>query len=178
MVLLPSCKDDDDFVDNALQYDGDNQNAPVFEVGTSIAAAYFPTSYVSNYTGKKIEKIEFYIRDVPAETIIRVQKDGSNAPGEILYELDVTNDVNGNSWNQIVFTNSADFIELTGDAIWLTLEVKHNNPNEQSVGCDSGPANANGDWIFSDTDNEWKTYRNRTNNAVDINWNIRAVLID
>jgi len=177
-VLLPACKDDDGFTDNlaVLQYDGDNQSAPVFEQGTSVAAAFFPANYVATRAGTKIRDIEFFIRDIPAKTIVRVEKNGSNnQPEEVLYELDVTNSLQGSSWNRIEFTSS-DYIDIPTEGVWLTVEVRHDNSDERSVGCDSGPADTNGDWIYSDTDNQWRSYRDRTNNAVDINWNIRANL--
>ena len=180
-VFLPSCKDDDDVLNdsNVLQYDGDNQSAPVFNQGTSVAAAYFPASYVATRSGKKIKDIEFFIRDVPAKTIVRVEKNGANnVPDEVLYELDVTGNVQGSNWNRIEFSNSADYIEIPSEGVWLTVEVQHDNADERSVGCDNGPADTNGDWIYSDTDSQWKSYRERTNNAVDINWNIRANLTD
>jgi len=180
-VLLPACKDDDGVINNldVLQYDGDNQSAPIFEEGTSVAAAFFPASYVASRSDKKIRDIEFFIGDIPAKTIVRVEQNGPNdVPEAVLYELDVTNDLQGNNWNRIEFTNSADYIDLPSEGVWLTVEVRHDNADERSVGCDNGNAVENGDWIYHDSDNQWRTLRDRTGNQVDINWNIRANLTD
>jgi hypothetical protein len=48
------------------------------------------------------------------------------------------------------------------------------NNEDATIGCDAGPAVANGDWIVSSVDNDWKTYRDFTNATVSINWNIRG----
>lgn len=178
-IILPSCKDDDDVInDNVLQYDGANQSAPIFEVGVSEPAVYFPSSYLQSFIGKKINELEFFVGDIPAEMVLRIsQEDGDNQPGLTMFEEDITGlNIQSTSWNLWQLDNP---IEIRGDkGLWLSISVKHNNSDERSIGCDTGPAVNNGDWIFSDSDNEWKTLRNRTNNAVDINWNIRANLTD
>lgn len=179
-VILPACKDDDDVtgqVGNVLQYDGDNLSAPVFEVGVSEPAVYFPSSFLTPFIGKKISGIEFFVAEIPAEMEIKVLKAGANnIPGDAIVQDDITGlNIQGTSWNEWPLT---DPIEITGEGLWLAIRVKHDNADERSIGCDTGPAVTNGDWIFSDTDNDWKTLRERTNNAVNINWNIRAKLID
>lgn len=177
-VILPSCKDDDDVLnDNALNYDGDNFSAPVFEVGVSTPSVYFPSSFLEPYIGKKISGIEFFVADIPAEMEIQVLKAGNgNTPGDMIVQDDITGlNIQGTNWNEWPLT---DPVEITGEGLWIAIQVKHDNADERSIGCDAGPAVSNGDWIFSDTDNDWKTLRERTNNAVDINWNIRAKLID
>ena len=55
-ILLPACRDDDgvvfeDLIQGELQYDGDNLSAPILNQGTSVAAAFFPASFVADYTG-------------------------------------------------------------------------------------------------------------------------------
>ena len=178
-VILPSCKDDDNVInDTVLQYDGANLSAPIFDQGVSEPAVYFPTSYLQNFIGKKISELEFFVGDIPAEMVLKIsQEDGNNRPGLTLFEEDITGlNIQSASWN---IWELASPIEITGDkGIWISIRVKHNNPDERSIGCDAGPAVTNGDWIFSESDNDWKTLRNRTNNVVDINWNIRANLID
>ena len=178
-ILLPACRDDD-VNDNlsVLQYDGDNVSSPVFEQGTSVAAAFFPASFVASRSGSQIQDFEFFLRDIPARTIVRIESNGPNdVPESILYELDVTTNVQGNSWNRIEFDNSANFIDVPSDGVWLTVEVRHDNDGERSIGCDAGnPVNPNGDWVYSDIDNQWRTLRDRTGNQVNINWNIRANL--
>jgi len=101
-VILPACKDDDDVInENVLQYDGDNLSAPVFEEGVSEPAVYFPSNYLQSYIGKRINGIEFFVADIPAEMEIKILQAGSgNTPGLPLFSAVVpVADVTPTAWN-------------------------------------------------------------------------------
>ena len=72
-----------------------------------------------------------------------------------------------------------DPITLENDEYWLSVRVVHTT-QQQSFGCDAGPANANGNWLFSSLDNSWITFSERNNNdpSASVNWNIRGEIAE
>jgi len=136
-----------------------------------LAAARFPASSTSAFTGSKLDKVEFYLVNTPSNTKVRIYDQGTaTQPGNLLYEADVTVDVSPNSWNAHTLTEDLD---ITGRDLWIAIEFTH--PDERTtMGCDVGPASANGDWVLEGSELNWMTYRDFTDNIVDINWNIRG----
>ncbi|NBC09496.1 MAG: hypothetical protein GVY26_20080, partial [Bacteroidetes bacterium] len=47
---------------------------------------------------------------------------------------------------------------------------------QQSIGCDAGPNQSNGDWLYDSNDSQWLPYTDRTPES--INWNIRGELTE
>ncbi|MBX2845402.1 MAG: hypothetical protein KTR13_04230 [Saprospiraceae bacterium] len=174
--LWVSCSDDDNsFGIEELSYDGPNEAAPILPLGTFEAAARFPASITSDYSGRSLDVVQFYLENVPLRTWVKVYGDGgNNAPGTLLYEREVTDDVFPFRWN----SHSLDIpVTINGDDLWIAIVVEHENGNYGSIGCDPGPATSNGDWFLDvDFTTNWETFRNFTNNAVSINWNIRGEL--
>ncbi len=177
-LLCMSCGDDDDatptndLIEAELHYDGLNFSAPLLPAGTHTAAVRFTQSELADYVGQSMDEVIFYIQQVPASTILSIREQGANnAPGNVIYSADIGNTVGQNGWNLHILPNP---IEITNDPIWVCLEVEHNG-ELRSVGCDPGPAEVDGDWISSSTNNDtWETLRAFTDGQVDINWNIRA----
>jgi len=168
-----SCKDDDDTSQNSadLQYDLGINSAPIFGAGVHLAAARFTSSVTGSLAGQKLDRVEFYLINTPSNCKIRIFDEGtSSRPGDQLYEADVTNLVSPDSWTSHTLTED---LELANKDIWIAVEVTH--PDERNtIGCDVGPANANGDWVLEGNEIEWQSYRDFTNDLVDINWNIRG----
>lgn len=157
---------------NLLSYDGDNLSAPQFLPGDYQMAARFPVNELQRFQGQFLEEIQVYIEGRPARARILVYGEGTaNAPGAELYSADVTSEMRRDQWNTHVLSTP---IEISNEELWLAIMVRHSNPMA-SVGCDAGPAVANGDLLMDDNGN-WTDLRAFTNNAVDINWNIRGVL--
>jgi len=176
-LIAASCNPDpvDPASELELSLDGENQAAPFFDPGNHESAARFNANVMRQYEGKKLEAVEFYLVDRPAECEVRIYGQGtSSEPGALLYSGDVSNTVSGNVWNRHEIGNP---IDLDGGDIWIAIWVKTVS-RLTIMGCDPGPANANGDWIFSDGNNDWETFRDRTNNEVNINWNIRGDVTD
>ncbi len=174
-LIFTACKKDETVPQNEsgaeFQYDGANQSAPFLENGTHVAAARFPASLTGAHKGKNLDYIEFFLLNRPTRCEVVVYDAGSdNQAGKVLYSADITSGVAAPSWNRYILTAP---VEITGEDLWIGIKVFHND-RIASVGCDPGPAVNNGDWIFSDSDNEWKTLRERTNRGVNINWNIRG----
>lgn len=171
-LLFAACKSDRD-LETTLRYDGSNDNAPLLQPDTYEAAARFPASVTADYVGKQITQVSFYMATTPLQTKVKIYSGGtSDAPGDLVYEEDVTGNVTQNSFNALVLANP---IDITGEDLWIAIGFRLNR-GLQTIGCDAGPGVDDGDWLFQESDGLWTPFINRTNNAVDINWNIRAVV--
>lgn len=167
-ILVISCGDDDnDLV--TINLDQANAAAPTLPTGNYEAGAKYTSSIMSKVSGYSLREIRFYIADLPQSLRVNLHEDSGSVPGPIIYTSAVTGAVNANDWNTHTLSES---VILTGDAVWLTLSFALTQ-SQISLGCDDGPAVTNGDWIFDDAVGSWQTLRTATNNAVDINWNIR-----
>ena len=176
LLLNTSCKDDDDGPqtgNNVLNFDGENSAAPTLDQGVYEAAVRFPASITSDFVGRQILEIQFFLGSVPAKTEIFISEAGtSTTPGDIIYQADVSGNANVGSWNTHTLTSP---VSIDGSDIWVSVLVDHPTAIA-TVGCDAGPAKANGDFIFDYGTQTWSTFRSYTNNESDINWNIRAIL--
>ena len=173
-LFLVSCGEDDVIPADrtVLNYDGDNITAPTLAGGLYEFAARFPPVLVSNVEGRSIEQVSFYLYEVPTQLYINISTDETpSLPGEILNTQLVTN-LTPNSWNTITLNEP---YPLDGSAVWVGIEVTIDDLI-QTVGCDAGPANANGDWLYNESERSWDTFRNL--NGESVNWNIRAVISD
>ena len=181
-VLASGCKDDDEVIlEDVLKYDGANNNAPFFDTGIFEAATRFTAADIAPHEGRVLEEIEFYMHEsLPDECHIKVYEGGSNnGPSTLIYEADVTANIATNFWVSHVLTES---ISLNNDEYWFAVRVNHSSLI-RSFGCDAGPADGNGQWLWSSDDNVWDTFSNRNDgnpnapaSAFDVNWNIRAHL--
>ncbi len=167
-----SCKDDDGSNITAdLFYDQGENTAPFFDAGVHLAAARFPRSLTSSFDGQNLTKVEFYLVNTPSNCKIRIYDEGtSEQPGTQLYEADVTNTASPNAWNTHDLTET---IGISNKDLWIAVEVTHND-SRNTIGCDVGPADPNGDWVLEGSEISWLSYRSFTNDLVNINWNIRG----
>ena len=157
---------------NILNYDGDNFTAPTLPDGLYEFAIRFPAVLVRNVEGRSIEQVSFYLYEIPSQLYINISPDFTpTLPGEIVNTQRVT-DLRRNSWNTV--TLDTPYL-LDGNPVWVGIEVTQNS-TLQTVGCDAGPANANGDWLYDEEFQNWETFRSRTNDNESVNWNIRAIL--
>ena len=173
LVLFSNCNKDDDGVSlaNTLHYDGVNQSAPVLPSGVYEAGARFTSSKSQEYIGRNLDQVNFFIGEIPAQCEIKIYSEGSSEnPGNLLYSQDVTANLTELSWNTHVLS---DPIEITGEDLWICVRFVHTT-SLRSVGCDAGPAASDGDWLFQDSDNDWRPFGQRT--TFSINWNIRGVV--
>ncbi len=180
LVLFSTCnKDDDDVADGEqlLNYDGDNSTGPILEAGFYEAAVRFPVTIMSNYEGWTLNEVRWFMGARPASCIIKIYKTATNAslsPGELLYEADVSNQIDNSP--QWYTHNIAGNIVADGDDVWVSIALEHTN-TQQSIGCDAGPRQSNGDWIVEDSVTDWESYQQRTGSE-SINWNIRLVVAE
>ena len=180
IVLASSCKKDDPIPGEAtLQYDGDNATGPLLEAGYHELAVYFPSSTMSQYANWKLSEITWFGSGVDPNVssdscAVKIYEAGSsNAPGTLLYEADVTGiliaDVEGR-WREHLLPTP---LTVSGDGIWIAIAIRQDT-ERQFIGCDSGPNQLNGDWLYKDSDGNWQSYVQRTSESV--NWNIRAIV--
>ena len=168
--LAVSCQDDPVVISADLHLDGVNATAPTFEPGVHNCAVRFSAGVTSGFFGKDLEEIEFYLADVPNQINVQVFAEGSRTePGDLLYEEDITNEVNPDSWNLHTLSSK---IPIVGEDIWVAFEISQLS-RIATIGCDSGPAVPDGDWVFTSETNRWETFRELTGTE-SINWNIRA----
>lgn len=173
-LFFMSCKDDDNGTVE-LRYDGDNFSSPALPAGTFDAGQRFPSNLVDNYVGRKLTEVEYYIQDKPADCVLLIYGQGdANTPGPVLYSKNVDSEISANSWNTHLIT---DDIEIANEDIWIVIRLVHTSET-RSIGCDEGPATTNGDLMLGEGESEWKTYRELSGNAVDVNWNIRGIIAE
>lgn len=175
-LAFAACKDDDDgfvFDPNLMHLDGVNSTAPFLRDDMVEAAAQFGKDAMDFYVGKKIEAVQFFIYEIPTSCQLMIYGKGTGGgPGQVLYSRQITNQLQPNGWNTIPLDQP---LALPSDEIWISIQMLNGN-NTQVIGCDNGPAQSGGDWMYEAGDNQWLTFRERSTD--NINWNIRAVMID
>ena len=170
LIGFASCGDDND---SEIHYDGANFSAPELIVGTHEAAAKFTASFIQSNVGRNVEAVSYYLQSIPQACEIRIYDEGTNVePGALLYSADVTASMGPNRWNT---HDLSDVVTLADKDIWVVVRLVH-TASAATIGCDEGPADSNGDWLWGDIDNEWITFRDRSSQQTDINWNIRMIL--
>ncbi len=171
VLMMSACKDDNDDNSNLLFHDGANVTGPLLQAATWQAAARFTPAETAEFSGLRLTQVEYFMGLAPAEADVFIYGPGvNNQPGDLLYQASITNSINQTSWNTHRITTP---IDITGEEIWIAINLLHSD-DQQSIGCDAGPAAADGDWLFSSIDNQWRTYRDRTGES--INWNIRGIV--
>ncbi|WP_116107379.1 hypothetical protein [Lewinella sp. IMCC34191] len=175
LMLWSGCTEDDDpSVLTTLNYDGPNDSAPNLPPGTNTFGVYFPPSQTGRYTGRRLESLRFYLSQIPEATTVMVMSEGPDdrTPGDTLYRRELTQRINLTEW---IDDRLPDPIEITGEGLWLMVEVELPPGGGFSVGCDAGNNfNPNGNLLYLSTESEWTTFQDITGETV--NWNIRGIL--
>lgn len=172
MLLFAACGDDERTVESSLRYDGDNVTAPLLPPDTYETAARFPANVTNGYTGQKLTQVSYYVAETPLQTTLRIYSGGtSSTPGQIVYEATLTGTITQNAFNAHVLSTPLD---ITGEDLWLSIRFRLNR-GVQSIGCDAGPGDVNGDWMYQESTGEWTSF-NAFSGGESINWNIRGVV--
>jgi hypothetical protein len=154
----------------ALFHDDYNIDAPVLPVGTYETAIRFTTQDQSNVQNARLHAVQYYMASKPIQAQLRVYSGGTNNPGNLVYSRNIINEVERNKWNIHVLS---DTLNLSNTDLWVGIRFTTNSEGKY-IGCDPGPAAANGDWMWDALDASWLRYSNRT--VTSINWNMRAVV--
>ena len=178
VVGMMGCKDDPvtyPFDPDVMHYDGVNNDAPVLLTGAVETAVQFGKDAMDFYNGKKIDAVSVFLFEVPSSfTLVFYAKGSGNSPGAELYSQSYSDGLQANGWNTVPFTTPLD---LPSDEIWIGYRIADGG-NVKTIGCDAGPGENGGDWIWEASAGEWTTFLDKTDGQVDINWNIRASVID
>lgn len=176
LLSLLACKKDEvtSFI-ASLRLDSTNFSAPPLPTGSHILAVKFTGDELDNFIGNKLAEVEFYLVEIPSTVEVRVYLEGtsSESPGSLVYQKDITENVEADSWNRHLFET---LVDIDGQDIWLCLRVA-NSGDVPSVGCDPGPAVQNGDWYYTNAAG-WETFEDNTSGDVSINWNIRGWVVE
>ncbi len=165
--LFYSC-DKDAPLSYELRYDGANVTSPQLGPGIHEYAVQFTDAELDDYLGNNLIEVDFFAGFSPQKCELVVYQGINDRPGTELYKADVTNVITSPRWYN---HKLAAPIEITGEEIWISLRVTHVQA-QQSVGCDAGPSQNGGDWLFHFDENEWLTFRAYSGDS--INWNIRG----
>ncbi len=173
-LFLLSCGDDDDCCvllpeDTILNYDGDNFTAPTLPRGSFRFAIRLPLTTLSRFDGQSIKSVNVYMYEVPY-TELHIYSDAAGEPDRLLYSEDVTTQLSPNGWSEVTLS---DPYPVDGSSLWVAMDVSI-GAFMQSIGCDQGPANPNGDWLYDAADGEFIRFTDRVGDSV--NWNIRVVV--
>lgn len=175
-VVSFGCKDDEVLDGIAvLHYDGDNDRAPLLTQSTFESAARFQATQMANYYNDELTQVEFYFVDLPLNCEVFIRATGANSrPSDTpLYASgNIVNSLNSRSWNTHTLSTP---LVLDGTDIWVGIRYAQ-NAQDRTLGCDTGPADPDGEWTYDALDGEWQPLRTRTGGAININWNIRAVI--
>lgn len=162
------CKKDS-VAENILSYDGENASGPLLVAGYHEAAARFTSNLTTAFAGKQLIAVQYFMGAKPQKAEIRIYDEGiPSFPGNLLYSADITDEIRTLKWSEHVLSTPVD---ITGKDLWISIGLTHAGA-QQSIGCDAGPGQANGDWLYQSTDGLWDSFRNRTGEG--INWNIRG----
>jgi len=174
-----SCEDDDnEVVAESLNYDGDNFTAPFVDAGQHVFAAYFPPGRTQQFSGRSLERVSFWIQDVPGATSVVIFAEGADddAPGAELYRsLDLSQRIRNRGWQDHFLTTP---LTLEADqGIWIAVESDIPSDRFQAIGCDQGlNFNPNGDRFRIPQGPTWTNFEDFTDGEATINWNIRGFL--
>ncbi len=176
LLSWSSCGDDDALVVDTLNYDGPNFTAPFNDAGQHTFAAFFPESEIQPYVGRQLNKVSFFLQNIPTSTSVVIFAAGPSdqVPGAELYRIDLTGRIRSSGWIEHNLTTP---IDLTGAAIWIGVEADLPSNQFQAVGCDEGlNYNPNGDRYQIPTGFTWTDFETFTGGEATINWNIRGFI--
>jgi len=173
LLAVPGCSGGGNMLGGGTQTvllaydDGQQVAAPNTAAGTTWeAGARFTAAETGPLAGGLLTEVRFFIVDVPGSASVKIYDAGTvSTPGTVLYSADVTSGITGADWNTHVLATP---VPVTGDDLWISIEFSP-NPNEINViGCDAGPADPNGRWLFDSAN--WSSF------AANVNWNVRGVV--
>lgn len=155
---------------DTLHYDGINTDA----IGTGAnvdmeVAVHYSATMVAPYSGGTINQVNIYVRDLPATDItLKIYGSGSLPTTPVYIQAVPLATLAANSWNVVVLTTPQ---PLSGTDMWVGYAF---NTNGYTPGCDAGPNDPEGQWIYYSS--IWQKLTD-LNAALTFNWNIRALVL-
>ncbi len=133
-----------------LKYDNGNISTQFLGIqsGTATveASERFTPSVVSPYVGWQIKSVDIYIGDVPTSCALKIYDAGtSTTPGTLLATQTFT--PTAVAWNRVTLTTP---VTIANRDIWVGYTISLSGAMH-SIGMDTGPATADGDWLLNGT---------------------------
>lgn len=163
--------DNNDDAEYVLHYDGENADNGIGSSagGTFEVAARFPAATMAAFNGSTLDEVRIFLNDAGSDAKVKIYKDGATGdqPGDLLGEQTFTGNVA--DWTNVALGTP---ISLDGSGIWIAYEVTL-GPAIYALGCDAGPHDPNGQWIYSG--GSWAKLADLAP-SLTYNWNIRGVI--
>jgi hypothetical protein len=154
-----------------IHYDGDNAGNSVGDGGTTfIGGARFRASIMGTYNGYLLKYVQFFYSQAATGLTIMIYDAGTSTdPGTLLLSqtLDIASLTLGD-WNQVELSS---YIPISGNDIWVCLQVEDATGASYPFGVDAGPADPDGDFV-----NDSGVWQHLNDFGLNYNWNIRAVI--
>lgn len=174
VAMSTSCGEDDCCAvtpeDTLLNYDGPNATAPNLPPGSYSFAIRLPSTLINRLSGQSVKSVNFYLYDRPVDAVLVVYNESNGLPNQAIYTQNITNSLSTQGWNTV---NLDTPVSISGSSLWVGIDVSLNGV-QQTIGCDAGPGNVNGDWLYDGADGEFRRFADRVGD--NINWNIRVVV--
>jgi hypothetical protein len=154
-----------------VHYDGDNAGNSVGDGGTTfIGGARFRASIMGTYAGGELQAVQFFYAQAATGLALMIYDAGSSTqPGALLLNQPLNlGSLTVGDWNEVALTSN---IPLSGNDIWVCLQVEDATTTAYPFGVDAGPADADGDWV-----NDSGTWQHLNDFGLNYNWNIRGVV--
>ena len=159
----------DDLV--VVHYDGDNAGNSIGDGGTTFeGGARFRASILGAYAGGELQMVQFYYAQAATGLAIKVYDAGTATdPGALLLTqtLDLGSLTVGD-WNEVTLSSP---IAISGNDLWVVLEVQDATGANYPFGCDAGPNDPDGDFV-----NDSGVWQHLSDFGLPYNWNIRGVI--
>ncbi len=157
-----------------LNYDGPNVTAPLLPTGFYEAAIRLRSAQLAGLEGRQLVEVILFMQEIPTSATVRILEGTSNStPLNLISSQGVRSELIQDGWSRIQLTSPVTINEQ--DDLWVTLRFEHTS-EAQTLGCDAGPADENGDFLFDGSDNQWQKLSLRSGGGININWNMRAVI--
>ena len=158
-----------------INYDGENEAAPQLPAGGFFEAAtqLTPDTWETSDSASLVS-VYFYLDALPEESSLLIYRGGANdRPDTLLLSQSLSRrQLTAGSWNKIDLDRA---ILLEDQDIWISYRFT-NAVDQRTLGCDPGPANPLGNWLYDSFDEQWISLETRTQGGIDINWNLRGVV--
>ena len=156
-----------------INYDGANAGNSVGDGGTTfIGGARFTPAIMGPLTGGELQFVQFYYSQAATGLTIKVYDAGTATdPGALLVDQPLnlaTLMVDG--WNEVELST---YVPISGNDLWICLEVEDATTTAFPFGVDAGPADPNGDFV-----NDSGVWQHLAGFGLNFNWNIRGVVED
>ncbi|MEO8233062.1 MAG: T9SS type A sorting domain-containing protein [Ignavibacteriota bacterium] len=157
----------------AIHYDGDHSANSVGDGGTTfIGGARFTPAITGPLTGGELRFVQFHYSQAATGLTLKIYDAGTaTAPGALLLDQPLNlGTLVVADWNEVELDT---YIPISGNDLWICLEVQDTTTLSFPFGVDAGPANLDGDFV-----NDTGVWQHLAGFGLNFNWNIRGIVED